>query len=102
MPPIITYPSGDHAHTATVTFWMKNAHDVHPPSQIYSWRVKVGSVLNGHNYYLGNEIRSNGYNEQSTNVTGLPPNGTCYTKVEYRKVPNGPWWSGTSSTFKCI
>ena len=82
---------------------MKNAHDSHAASQIYSWRVKVGTYLNGYNYYLGAEILSNGANDQNDpNVNGLPgPGSSCHTKAEYRKVANGPWWSGTDSIFTC-
>jgi len=59
MPPIISLPTTSHVRSST-TFTMTNAHDNHTASQIYSWRVKVGSVLNGYNYYLGGEIISNG------------------------------------------
>lgn len=103
MPPIIYSPTGNHSHTNPATFTMMNAHSGHAASQIYSWRVKVGSAANGYNYYLGNEILSNGANVQyDPNVTGLPSTGLCYTKAEYRKVPNGPWYSGTNSTFTCV
>jgi hypothetical protein len=82
-----------------------NAHTGHAASQVYSWRVKVGSMANGYNYYLGAEMFPNGNNTQNDTAPkpNLPGGGiTCYTKVEYRKLANGPWYSGATSTFKCM
>ena len=104
MPPIISLPTTTHVRSST-TFTMTNAHNSHTASQVYSWRVKVGSTANGYNYYLGVEMSSNGNNAQNDTAPkpGLPGGGnTCYTKVEYRKVAAGPWYSGTTSAFTCM
>lgn len=103
MPPIISLPSSTHVRSST-TFTMTNAHGSHTASQIYSWRVKVGSMANGYNYYLGVEIISDTNNSQNDTAPkpNLPGNGVlCYTKPEYRKVKGGPWYSGETSTFTC-
>lgn len=105
MPPKITDPGDNASHPKTsYNFTMTNAHGSHAASQIYSWRVKVGSVLNGYNYYLGTEIISNGSNTQFDTAAKpkLPGNQmTCYTKPEYRKVQGGPWYSGDTTIFTC-
>jgi hypothetical protein len=104
MPPIISIPPNgtQHTHTNPATLTMRNAHDTHLASQVHSWRVKVGSVINGHNYYLGNELFPNGANTQNDPNVTLPNTGLCYTKVEYRKVSGGPWYSGHNTTFTCV
>lgn len=106
MPPIVSHPPAGSNHSKGSgfnTFTMQNAHGSHAASQVYSWRIKVGSMPNGYNYYLGTERLSNGNNQQDdTTVTGLPGSGVlCYTKVEYRQVQNGPWYSGATSSFRC-
>lgn len=105
MPPIVYDPpdKSNHMRNPFNTFIMQNAHTGHTASQVYSWRIKVGTMPNGYNLYPGTEILSNGNNQQyDPAVTGLPGNNTlCYTKVEYRQVANGPWYSGASQTFRC-